>query len=149
MTTKFETSMGSTTTSTAPRGPASTPTPTQKPANAKVSMIARRLRLPDFSSMRRRRAIIDTLALAGFWVGVGVLAGPRGAVLVVVLPMLVSNFVVMSYIVTNHMLCPMAPSRDTLNTTLSVPTHKILVIAHFHFSHPLEHHLFLAMSRRY
>ncbi len=45
MTTKFETSMGSTTTSTAPRGPASTPTPTQKPANAKVSMIARRLRM--------------------------------------------------------------------------------------------------------
>jgi len=112
-------------------------------------LLSKSKRLPDFSSMRRRRAIIDTLALAGFWVGVGVLAGPRGAVLVVVLPMLVSNFVVMSYIVTNHMLCPMAPSRDTLNTTLSVTTHKILDIAHFHFSHHLEHHLFPAMCSRY
>ena len=68
---------------------------------------------PDFCRLRRRRAALDSAALAGFWILVGVLAGPSGALFVVVIPMLVSNFVVMSYIVTNHMLCPMAPSRHS------------------------------------
>lgn len=104
---------------------------------------------PDFCRLRRRRAILDSAAMAGFWISVGVLAGPRGALLVVVIPMLVSNFVVMSYIVTNHMLCPMAPGRDTLRTTMSVTAHKILDVLHLHFSHHLEHHLFPAMCNRY
>ena len=104
---------------------------------------------PDFCRLRRRRAVLDSAALAGFWILVGVLAGPSGALFAVVIPMLVSNFVVMSYIVTNHMLCPMAPSRDTVRTTMGVTVHKILDVLHFHFSHHLEHHLFPAMCSRY
>jgi fatty acid desaturase len=105
--------------------------------------------MPDFRSVRRRRVLLDSALLAAFWVAVAVLAGPRGALLVVLIPMLVSNFVVMSYIVTTHMLCPMVASRDTLRTSMGVTTWKILDVLHFHFSHHLEHHLFPAMCSWY
>lgn len=105
--------------------------------------------MPDFHGVRRTRALVDAAALAAFWITVAVLAGPWGALLVVLIPMLVSNFVVMSYIVTTHMLCPMVPSRDTLRTSMSVTTWKALDVLHFHFSHHLEHHLFPAMCSWY
>jgi fatty acid desaturase len=105
--------------------------------------------MPDFRGVRRRRVLVDTALLAVFWVAVAVLAGPWGALLIVLIPMLVSNFVVMSYIVTTHMLCPVVPSRDTLRTSMGVTTFKILDVPHFHFSHHLEHHLFPAMCSWY
>jgi fatty acid desaturase len=106
-------------------------------------------RLPDFRALRRRRAILDTVLLAAFWVGVGVLAGPTGALLIVVIPMFVANIVVSSYILTTHMLCPMTTRPDTLATTMSVRTYRIIDILQFHFSHHIEHHLFPAMCSRY
>lgn len=105
--------------------------------------------MPDFRHVRRRRVLVDTALLAAFWVTVAVLAGPWGALLVVLIPMMVSNFVVMSYIVTTHMLCPMVASRDTLRTSMGVTTNTILDVLHFHFSHHLEHHLFPAMCSWY
>ncbi len=106
-------------------------------------------KLPDFRGLRRRRAILDTVLLAGFWLAVGIWAGPAGALLVVVIPMLVANFVVMSYIVTTHMLCPVVPRRDTLSTSMGVITLRLLDLLHFHFSHHLEHHLFPTMCSRH
>lgn len=106
-------------------------------------------RLPDFSRLRRKRALLDSAALAAFWIGVAVLAGPAGALLVVVIPMLVANLVVTSYIVTTHMLCPLVEKPDTLATTMSVSTPAIVDALQFHFSHHVEHHLFPAMCSRY
>ena len=106
-------------------------------------------RLPDFRALRRRRAILDTALLVAFWIGIGVLAGPSGALLIVVIPMFIANIVVSSYILTTHMLCPMTASPDTLATTMSVRTHRIIDVLQFHFSHHVEHHLFPAMCSRY
>lgn len=105
--------------------------------------------MPEFRNVRRRRVLTDTALLAAFWVMVAILAGPWGALLVVLIPMMVSNFVVMSYIVTTHMLCPMVPSRDTLRTSMGVTTNRWFDVLHFHFSHHLEHHLFPAMCSWY
>jgi fatty acid desaturase len=105
--------------------------------------------MPDFRGLRRRRVLIDTVLLAVFWLSVAVLTGPRGALLIVLIPMLVTNFIVMSYIVTTHMLSPMVTSRDTLRTSMGVTTSRVLDLLHFHFSHHLEHHLFPAMCSWY
>jgi fatty acid desaturase len=105
--------------------------------------------LPDFGQLRRRRAIVDTLLLTTFWLVLSILTGLKGFLLIVLIPMLVSNFIVMSYIVTTHMLCPMLSSRDTLKTSMGVTTNKVFDIVHFHFSHHLEHHLFPTMCSRY
>jgi fatty acid desaturase len=104
---------------------------------------------PDFGQLRRGRAALDSAALAAFWLLVCLWAGPRGAVLVVLLPMLIANFVAMSYIMTNHLLRPLAHTRDTLGTTMSVTTPRLVDRVHFYFSHHVEHHLFPGMCSHY
>ena len=102
-----------------------------------------------FRRFNRRRAILDTAAMTAFWIAVGVWAGPRGALLAVVLPMIGCNLVMMSYVVTNHMLRPLADDTDSLDTTMSVSTFKVLDLLFLNFSHHVEHHLFPSMSPRY
>jgi fatty acid desaturase len=104
---------------------------------------------PPFLGLNRWRAALDSAVMAAFWIGVGVLAGPRGTLLVVVVPMLTVNFVMMSYVVTNHMLRPLADRTDSLGTTMSVTTVRALDLLFLNFSHHVEHHLFPSMSPRY
>jgi len=105
--------------------------------------------MPGFERLRRRRASADSLGMMLFWAALGALSGPRGALLAVIAPMLVANAVLMSYITTNHMLRPLTDARDTLSTTMSVTTARVLDRIHFNFSHHVEHHLFPAMCSCY
>lgn len=102
-----------------------------------------------FRGFRRWRAVAEAVGMAGFWVGLGVWAGPRAAVLGIVVPMIVANFVIMSYVTTNHLLRPLSAEYDSLRTTLSVRTLWPLDLLHLHFSHHVEHHLFPTLSHRY
>ncbi len=104
---------------------------------------------PPFRRLNKWRAAIDSAGMAAFWIGVSILAGPRGTIFVVVIPMLTVNFVMLSYVVTNHMLRPLVDQPDSLATTMSVSTFKFLDILFFNFSHHVEHHLFPSMSPRY
>ena len=101
--------------------------------------------LEGFRRMSRKRAVFESMAMLGLWVLFGVLVGWWAALWVIVIPMLVANCVVMSYIVTNHMLRPLSEEVDTLGGTMSVTTWKVLDWAHFNFSHHVEHHLFPSM----
>ncbi|MGH7331820.1 MAG: fatty acid desaturase family protein [Candidatus Rokuibacteriota bacterium] len=103
----------------------------------------------EFRRLDRRRAKLESAAMALFWVIVGVWAGPGGALLGVVIPMLTVNGVMMSYVVTNHMLRPLATGPNALETTMSVSTSKVLDLLFFNFSHHVEHHLFPSMSPRF
>jgi fatty acid desaturase len=102
--------------------------------------------LPGYARLRRGRAAADTLLMALGWGLVAAASGARGTLLVVVVPMLVANFVVMSYVVTNHMIRPLRDESDILATTMSVTTLRVVDRMHFHFSHHVEHHLFPASS---
>jgi fatty acid desaturase len=102
-----------------------------------------------FRPLNRRRAALDSAAMILFWIGVSVWAGPRGTLFVVVIPMVVVNAVMMSYVVTNHMLRSLADGPDSLTTTMSVTTFKPIDLLFFNFSHHVEHHLFPSMSPRY
>jgi fatty acid desaturase len=95
------------------------------------------------------RALAETSVVAAFWVGLGLAVGPRGALLVILAPMLLANGIVMAYITTNHMLRPLTNAPDCLATTMSVTTLAAIDVIHLHFSHHVEHHLFPAMSHRY
>ncbi len=102
-----------------------------------------------FRRLRRRRAVLDSALMILFWIGVSVWVGPRGALLVVVIPMVTVNAVMMSYVVTNHMLRSLADGPDSLVTTMSVTTFRVIDLLLFNFSHHVEHHLFPSMSPRY
>lgn len=106
-------------------------------------------RRPGFERLQRKRIALEVLAMAGGWLALSIYLGLTGALLVVILPMIVANCVVMSYIATNHMLSPMSRERDTLGTTMSVTTHKVVDLVHLNFSHHVEHHLFPTMCSSY
>jgi fatty acid desaturase len=104
---------------------------------------------PAFRRFNRRRAVVDSAGMAAFWVAMSIWAGPRGALFAVVIPMLTVNVVMMSYVVTNHMLRPLVTDSDSLRTTMSVSTFRVLDVLFFNFSHHVEHHVFPSMSPRY
>ncbi|MFI1452096.1 fatty acid desaturase (plasmid) [Streptomyces virginiae] len=105
-------------------------------------LLVRSKEISGFNHLRRRRAVADTIAMTLFWITVCVLLGLRGSLFVVLIPMLIANFSLMCYIITNHMLRPLTETSDILNTTISVTTLRFLDFIHFNFSHHVEHHLF-------
>jgi fatty acid desaturase len=104
----------------------------------------RKRELQDFKSLRRIRASIDGLAMVCFWIALTLSIGLHLALYVVIIPFFIANFVVLSYVLTNHLLMPLMAS-DTLKSTMSVRTLRFLDKMHFHFSHHVEHHLFPSM----
>jgi fatty acid desaturase len=58
----------------------------------------------------------------------------------------VTNFIVMSYIATNHFMRPLTETNDPIENSMSVNSPAIVDRLHFNFSHHVEHHLFPTMS---
>ncbi len=99
-----------------------------------------------FKRLNRRRAVIDSAVFLVIWIGVAILAGPIGAIFAIIIPLIVYNFTIMSYIATNHFMRPMAKTNDPLDNSMSVNSPKLMDKLHFNFSHHVEHHLFPTMS---
>ena len=95
-----------------------------------------------------RRAIIETLMGVAVWTAVGFLVGPLAFVFVFVLPLIVANTIVMSFIMTNHNLSPLSPVNDPLVNSLSVTLPRVLEWLTLDFGFHVEHHLFPTMSTR-
>lgn len=110
--------------------------------HAQVVLWSKSRHQPGFERLGRRRAGLYSLAAAASYTALAVASGWRGAILGVIVPTMIANLGVMSYIVTNHMLRPLSTERDSLTTSMSVTAHPILDWLHFHFSHHIEHHLF-------
>jgi fatty acid desaturase len=58
------------------------------------------------------------------------------------LPIWIGYTGIMSYLYTEHMLCPMSETDDCLVTTLSVRVPRIFDYLHVNFSYHTEHHNF-------
>lgn len=115
-------------------------------AQAQAVLWLKSRRMPGFGGLRRARAALDSAVMLAFWAALGAYLGPRCALFVIVLPMLVANFVVLSYISTNHMVSPLAAEPNTMVTTLGVSTPAAVDGLHLWFSHHVEHHLFPSMA---
>lgn len=96
-----------------------------------------------------RRAIIETLTGVAVWTAVAFLVGPLAFVFVYVLPLIVANVIVMSFILTNHNLSPLSPVNDPLVNSLSVTLPRALEWLTLDFGFHVEHHLFPTMSTRH
>ena len=105
-----------------------------------------------FRRMNRRRAVIDSAVSALMWLTVAVLAvlaGPMYLLFAVVIPLVLGNFIVMSYIATNHFMRPLTETNDPIENSMSVTTLPVIDRMHFNFSHHVEHHLFPNMSGKH
>jgi fatty acid desaturase len=102
-----------------------------------------------YARVSRRVVYTESAAMLAFWVGVFLLVGPYAFLFIYVLPVLIANAVVMSYIATNHFLNPLTERNDPLVNTLSVTGPGWLETLHLQFGYHVEHHLFPMMSGRH
>jgi fatty acid desaturase len=98
-----------------------------------------------FAALDRRRAKLDTFGCIAVWIVIASIAGWR-SLYVMIIPLVVANATIMSYIATNHFLRPQTSSDDPLENSMSVTTAPLIDCIHFNFSHHVEHHLFPRMS---
>lgn len=101
------------------------------------------------SARAHRAAIAETLAGVAFWVAVAFLVGGGTFIWIFVVPHLVANVVVMSFIMTNHSLSPRVEINDPLVSGLSVTSWRWFELLTLQFGYHVEHHVFPAMSSRH
>jgi fatty acid desaturase len=102
-----------------------------------------------YTRISRRVVYAESVGMLAFWLGVLALVGPWCFLFVYVLPLLVANAIVMSYIATNHFLNPLTDTNDPLANTLSVTSPRWMERLHLEFGYHVEHHLFPTLSGRH
>lgn len=88
----------------------------------------------------------ETIFAVFFWAALGFALGGERFLLAYVVPLMIGNMVVMSYILTNHNLSPLTATNDPLLNSLSVRTPRAMQWLHLNFGLHVEHHLFPSMS---
>jgi fatty acid desaturase len=98
---------------------------------------------------QRRIAMLESVAGMAFWAAIGVALGPGSFFFVFLLPMLVANVIVISYIATNHGLSPLTEVNDPMLNSLTVTTPRLLERMHLGFGYHVEHHILPSVSSRH
>jgi fatty acid desaturase len=101
------------------------------------------------SRTEHRRALLETALAAALWSALAINVGALSFLFVYVLPLLVANFIVMGFILTNHSLSPMTPQNDPLLNSLSVTLPRVLEWVTLGFGYHVEHHIFPSLSSRH
>lgn len=83
------------------------------------------------------------------WLSLLPVLGPVKWLFAYVLPLMMANFMVISYISTNHQLSPLTGLNDPLANSLTVSVPRWVDVLHLNFSHHVEHHVFPGMSPKY
>lgn len=96
-----------------------------------------------------RIAIEHTLLAVAMWTTLAFVLGPLGFLFAYVLPLLVANAVVMSYILTNHSLSPLTDENDPLLNSLSVTVPRWYAFLTMDFGLHVEHHVLPTISSRH
>lgn len=96
-----------------------------------------------------RWAIAETVGGVAVWALIAALVGFVPFLFIYVLPLVVANVVVMSFILTNHALSPRCEINDPLVSGLSVTTPRWIEWVTLRFGYHVEHHVFPAMSSRH
>ena len=92
---------------------------------------------------------IETVLGWAVWASLAWFIGLHAFLFAFVLPLVVGNLVVISYILTNHSLSPMNDVNDPLLNSLTVTMPSFVNRLHLNFGLHVEHHLFPAMSSAY
>lgn len=113
-----------------------------------VQVMFRARRIGMLTPRLHRRAIVEAVMAVAVWATVAALVGGTAFVFVYLLPLIVANTIVMTFIMTNHNLSPLSTVNDPLVNSLSVTLPRVLEWLTLDFGFHVEHHLFPAMSHR-
>jgi fatty acid desaturase len=105
--------------------------------------------LKEFQPRKQRLVLLELLLPWTIWFCLLIVIGPIKWVFAFLIPAAIANFIMSSYIATNHNLNPQMEVNDPLANTLSVTVPKWVNYLHFNFSYHTEHHLFPTMSSKY
>jgi len=94
--------------------------------------------------------LTEFLAVWFFWLALGFWLGWINFLFFFVIPLLVANLIVNSFVVTNHFLNPLDDDTgDPLAGSLTVTTYRWIEWLLLNFNYHTEHHLFPRMSPKY
>ena len=96
-----------------------------------------------------RWALAETGLGVAVWAAVALWLGPLHFLVGYLAPLVVANWIVMAFILTNHGLSPLGATNDPLVNTLSVTVRRVAGWLSLGFGYHVEHHLFPAMSTRH
>lgn len=92
---------------------------------------------------RVTKEFIFILAALGSYV---YFVGSENFLWLVLIPFLVQNYSILSYISTNHNISPLTKINDPLENSLTVTTNPLQEMFHLNFGYHVEHHLFPRVS---
>jgi fatty acid desaturase len=95
------------------------------------------------------KAGAETALGVAAWTTLAVFIDIPSFLCVFVLPLLVGNTIIMTFILTNHSLSPATETNDPLVNSLSVTAPRWVEWLTLRFGYHVEHHLFQAMSSRH
>lgn len=100
-----------------------------------------RFRNNTYKGVNHTRCTVELLGQTALVVAYGWVLGPENLVWGMLIPFLMMNYTLMSYISTNHNFLPLVRGNDPLKCSLSVTNHPILEFLHMNFGYHTEHHL--------
>jgi len=98
---------------------------------------------------QRAATLTEFLLLCTFWLGLGFRLGWANFLFFLVIPLLVANAIINSFVITNHFLNPLDDTGDPLAGSLTVNMHPWIERVFLNFNYHVEHHLFPRMSPKY
>jgi len=99
-----------------------------------------------WSNMNNRKVTLEFITICLVAVTYLYWVGWENLLWLVFIPMAVQNYIVLSYILTNHNISPLTKINDPLENSLTVTTHPIFDFLHLNFGYHVEHHLFPRVS---
>lgn len=104
---------------------------------------------PEFRPKEKPVVIAQLVWPFAMWFSLLPVLGPAKWFFAYVLPLMLANFLVISYISTNHQLSPLTDENDPLANSLSVTVPRWVDVLHFNFSYHVEHHVVPGMNPKY
>ena len=101
------------------------------------------------SAKDHRLAVVETACFVMLWAALAYAIGFVPFLFAYVLPVVVANAIVMSFILTNHALCAATETNDPLLGALSVTAPRWIEWLTLGFGYHVEHHLFPSASARH
>ena len=102
-----------------------------------------------WEKLDQKQVTLEFTAVVLLGAGYLYLVGFENLLWLVVIPLMIQNYIILSYIITNHNISPLTKVNDPLVNSLSVTNDPLSTFVHMNFGYHVEHHLFPRVSPKH